>query len=65
LGISGGAEGGETVGAEERAGHDQRAGAAAADHVERLMAGEPGADRDQRRAGAAGGACVSTLSPSG
>ena len=47
----GGAEGGEPVGAEERAGDEQGAGAAAADHVERLVAGEPGADRDQRRAG--------------
>ncbi len=50
LSIVRGAQGGEAVGAEERAGHDQGAGAAAADHVERLMAGEPGADRDQCRA---------------
>ena len=49
--LAGGAQRGEPVGAEERAGHDQGAGAAAADHVERLVAGEPGADRDQRRAG--------------
>ena len=44
----GGAQRGQPVDAEEVVVDEQGAGAAAADHVERLGAGEPGADRDQR-----------------
>jgi|GEM_PF-5763034 len=40
----------QPVDAEEVTGHEQGAGAAAADHVQRLGTGEPRADRDQRGA---------------
>ena len=45
-----GPERSQPVGAEEVAGHEQGARAAAADHVQRLGTGEPRADRDQRGA---------------
>ena len=44
----------------KRSGDEQRARAAAADHVERLGAGEPGADRDQRGPGGSAPRAAST-----